>query len=203
LSPERPLTILCISSYEKGQEFLRSAKDAGCRVFLLTVEKLRHASWPSEAIDEMFYMPEDLPTADIIRAVSFMARTHPIDRIVALDEFDMENVAALREHLRIPGMGLTTMRYFRDKLAMRGRAQESGILVPEFVHVLNYDDLRNFMGCVKPPWLLKPRSQASGIGNNPFFCSNNSCPAMFFTSIASSPSAKWFSPKRICTESRL
>jgi len=164
LSPERPLTILCISSYEKGQEFLRSAKDAGCRVFLLTLEKLRHANWPSEAIDEMFYMPEDLPTADIIRAVSFMARTHPIDRIVALDEFDMENVAALREHLRIPGMGLTTMRYFRDKLAMRGRAQESGILVPEFVHVLNYDDLKYFMARVKPPWLLKPRSQASGIG---------------------------------------
>jgi biotin carboxylase len=164
LSPERPLTILCISSYEKGQEFLRSAKDAGCRVFLLTVEKLRHAAWPSEAIDEMFYMPEDLPTADIVRAVSFMARTHPIDRIVALDEFDMENVAALREHLRIPGMGLTTMRYFRDKLAMRGRARESGILVPEFVHVLNYDDLSNFMARVRPPWLLKPRSQASGIG---------------------------------------
>ena len=164
MSPERPLTILCISSYEKGQEFLRSAKDAGCRVFLLTLEKLRHAAWPSESIDEMFYMPEDLPTADIIRAVSFMARTHPIDRIVALDEFDMENVAALREHLRIPGMGLTTMRYFRDKLAMRGRAQESGILVPEFVHVLNYDDLKNFMARVKAPWLLKPRSQASGIG---------------------------------------
>jgi biotin carboxylase len=164
LSPERPLTILCISSYEKGQEFLRSAKDAGCRVLFLTLEKLRHANWPSEAIDEMFYMPEDLPTADIIRAVSFMARTHPIDRIVALDEFDMENVAALREHLRIPGMGLTTMRYFRDKLAMRGRARESGILVPEFVHVLNYDDLKSFMARVKPPWLLKPRSQASGIG---------------------------------------
>ena len=164
MSPERPLTILCISSYEKGQEFLRSAKDAGCRVLFLTLEKLRHANWPSEAIDEMFYMPEDLPTADIVRAVSFMARTHPIDRIVALDEFDMENVAALREHLRIPGMGLTTMRYFRDKLAMRGRAQESGILVPEFVHVLNYDNLKSFMARVKPPWLLKPRSQASGIG---------------------------------------
>jgi biotin carboxylase len=164
LSPERPLTVLCISSYEKGREFLRSAKDAGCRVLFLTLEKLRHANWPSEAIDEMFYMPEDLPTADIIRAVSFMARTHPIDRIVALDEFDMENVAALREHLRIPGMGLTTMRYFRDKLAMRGRARESGILIPEFVHVLNYNDLKSFMARVEPPWLLKPRSQASGIG---------------------------------------
>ena len=85
MSPDRPLTILCISSYEKGQEFLRAAKDEGCRVLLLTVEKLRNADWPSEAIDEMFYMPEDLPTADIIRAVSFMARTQPIDRIVALD----------------------------------------------------------------------------------------------------------------------
>lgn len=164
MSPDRPLTILCITSYEKGQEFLRSAKDEGCRVLLLTVEKLRNADWPSEAIDEMFYMPEELPTADIIRAVSFMARTQPIDRIVALDEFDMENVAALREHLRIPGMGLTTMRYFRDKLAMRGRARESGILVPEFVHVLNYENLKSFMTRVKPPWLLKPRSQASGIG---------------------------------------
>ncbi len=164
LSPERPLTILCISSYEKGQEFLRSAKDAGCRVLLLTIEKLRNASWPSEAIDEMFYMPEDLPPDDIIRAVSYMARTQPVDRIVALDEFDMENVAALREHLRIPGMGLSTVRYFRDKLAMRGRARESGILVPEFVHVLNYENLKSFMARVKPPWLLKPRSQASGIG---------------------------------------
>jgi len=81
-----------------------------------------------------------------------------------LDEFDMENVSALREHLRIPGMGLTTVRYFRDKLAMRARAKEAGILVPEFVHVLNYDTLREFMSRVPGPWLLKPRSQASGIG---------------------------------------
>jgi len=83
---------------------------------------------------------------------------------VALDEFDMENVSAIREHLRIPGMGLTTVRYFRDKLAMRARAKEVGINVPEFVHVLNHDELREFMARVPGPWLLKPRSQASGIG---------------------------------------
>jgi biotin carboxylase len=164
MTTERPMTILCVSSYEKGQEFLRTCKAQGCRVFLLTVEKLRNADWPREAIEEAFYIPEELPLQDLIYAVSYMARTHPVDRIVALDEFDMENVAALREHLRIPGMGLTTMRYFRDKLAMRGRAKESGIRVPEFVHVLNYDALKDFMARVKPPWLLKPRSQASGIG---------------------------------------
>jgi len=109
-------------------------------------------------------MPDELPLADLIHAVSYAARTRHIDRVVALDEFDMENVAALREHLRLPGIGLTTIRYFRDKLAMRAQARESGILVPEFIPVLNYDDLREFMAYVPGPWLLKPRSQASGIG---------------------------------------
>jgi biotin carboxylase len=160
----RPLTILCVSSYEKGQEFLRTSKAIGCRVLLLTVEKLRDADWPRDSIDEMFFMPEEITVKELINAVSFVARSQPIDRIVALDEFDMENVSALREHLRIPGMGLTTVRYFRDKLAMRARAQEVGIAVPEFVPALNYDALREFMARVPAPWLLKPRSQASGIG---------------------------------------
>jgi len=160
----RPLTILCVSSYEKGQEFLRTCKSMGCRVLLLTVEKLRNGGWPRECVDEIFTMHEELPQKDIIHAVSYMARTQPLDRIVALDEFDMENVSALREHMRIPGMGLTTVRYFRDKLAMRARAKEAGILVPEFVHVLNHQRVHQFMERVPGPWLLKPRSQASGIG---------------------------------------
>lgn len=164
MQEDRPLTILCVSSYEKGQEFIRTCKAIGCHVLLLTIEKLRHADWPFECLDDVFTMPEGLPLQGLIYSVSYIARSKQIDRIVALDEFDMENVSALREHLRIPGMGLTTVRYFRDKLAMRARAQEAGMLVPEFVHVLNHDNLREFMGRVPGPWLLKPRSQASGIG---------------------------------------
>ena len=164
MSPDRAISILCVSSYEKGQEFLRACKAMGCVVYLLTVERLRKANWPREAIDEMFFMPEELAIKDLLHAVSYAARTRRIDRIVALDEFDLENVAGIREHLRLPGMGLTTVRYFRDKLAMRARAREAGVLVPEFTHVLNYDDLREFMNSVPGPWLLKPRAQASGIG---------------------------------------
>src|SRR5207249_10028177 len=96
----RSLTILCISSYEKGQEFIRTCKGMEYRVLLLTVEKLHHANWPFECIDEVFTMPEELPLQSLIYAVSYTARSQPIDRIVALDEFDMENVSALREHLR-------------------------------------------------------------------------------------------------------
>jgi biotin carboxylase len=161
---KQPLTILCLTSYEKGQEFMRACKEQGARVLLVTVEKLRDADWPREALEEVFLIPGEIPLQDLIYSVSYIARTRPIDRIVALDEFDMENAAALREHLRVPGMGLTTVRYFRDKLAMRSRAQDAGILVPEFVHVLNYDAIRNYLARVPPPWLLKPRSQASGIG---------------------------------------
>jgi len=105
-----------------------------------------------------------LPLPGLLNAVSYAARTRKINRIVALDEFDMENVSAIREHLRIPGMGLTTVRYFRDKLAMRMRAKEAGVPVPEFVHVLNHAELQDYMARVPAPWLLKPRSQASGIG---------------------------------------
>jgi biotin carboxylase len=164
MTENRPLTVLCVSSYEKGQEFLRTCKAMGCRVLLLTVEKLRNANWPRESLDDVFLMPEDLSQQHLLYTVSYVARLQPIDRIVALDEFDMENVSALREHLRIPGMGLTTIRYYRDKLSMRARAKEAGVLVPEFVHVLNYDAIREFMARVPAPWLLKPRSQASGIG---------------------------------------
>jgi biotin carboxylase len=159
-----PLSILCITSYEKGQEFMREAKRLGCRVFLITIEKRRDSDWPRESLDDVFYMPENLTTDQMINAISYLARTVRIDRIVALDEFDMENAAALREHMRIPGMGATTLRYFRDKLAMREKARESGVPVPPFCPVLNYDRLRDYMAQVPPPWVLKPRSEASAIG---------------------------------------
>ena len=159
-----PLTFLCITTYEKGQEFMRECKRQGCRVFLLTAETLRDADWPRESLDDIFYIPADLPVAEIVKAVTYLAREKKIDRIVALDEFDMETAATLREHMRIPGMGLTTMRYFRDKLAMRMKAMESGIRVPDFIPVLNHADIRYYLDHVAGPWVLKPRSEASAIG---------------------------------------
>ena len=84
--------------------------------------------------------------------------------MVALDEFDLEAAALIREDLRLPGMGQTTTRHFRDKLAMRVAAQRAGVAVPEFVAAVNHDDLRHFMETVPGPWLLKPRTSASAIG---------------------------------------
>jgi biotin carboxylase len=167
-SSSAALTILCLASYEKGQEFIRECKRQGCTVLLLTAEKLADVAWPRESIDEVFLMPDPSKKPDIIHAVAYLARTRNIDRIVPLDEFDIETAASLREHLRVPGMGETTARYFRDKLAMRIQAQDKGILVPEFIEVINYDRLRAFMERVAPPWVLKPRFSASAIGIKKF-----------------------------------
>ena len=156
--------ILCISSYEKGQAFMRQCAAMGCHVVLLTVEKLKDADWPRDILEDVQTMPANLPLEAILRTVTYMARGWKFDRIVALDEFDMEIVAALREHMRIPGMGRTTTAHFRDKLAMRFEAQRGGALVPEFSPVLNYDDLRVYMENVPGPWVLKPRAEASAIG---------------------------------------
>lgn len=168
MSTSAPLTVLCLASYEKGQDFLRQAKKDGARVLLLTSLSLQHkAHWPVESIDEIFYMPDDNKQwnrQDVINAVSYLARTQVIDRIVPLDDFDLEMAASLREHLRVPGMGETTTRYFRDKLASRMKARDAGLTIPDFVHVLNHGRIAAFIERVAPPWVLKPRSSAGSIG---------------------------------------
>ncbi|HEY1730462.1 MAG TPA: ATP-grasp domain-containing protein [Terriglobales bacterium] len=167
-SPEnRPLTVLCLASYYKGTDFIRECHRQGCRTLLLTSHSIKDENWPRESIDETFYMPDvhkEWKLEDALLGVSFMARNETIDRIVALDDFDVETAATLREHLRVPGMGDTTARYFRDKLAMRTKARDEGLLVPEFIQVLNYNRLGEFMQRVPPPWVLKPRSLAGSMG---------------------------------------
>lgn len=162
-----PLTVLCLASYHKGFEFLREAKRQGCRVILVTSESLRDQEWPDESLDEVFYVADvkkRWKLEDLLLGVSHLARSTVIDRIVPLDDFDLEKASALREHLRVPGMGETTTRYFRDKLAMRLRAADAGIPVPEFVHALNDAQLRRFCRTIQPPWVLKPRHEAGAIG---------------------------------------
>jgi len=156
--------ILCISTYEKGQDFLRTCAESGVLVTLLTVEKLRDANWPREALEDLATMPENLTPEQILNTVSWMMRGRRFDRVVALDEFDLEIAAMIREHMRLTGMGVTTTAFYRDKLAMRTGARDLGFRVPEFCRVFNYDELRAYMAAVPGPWLLKPRTSASALG---------------------------------------
>src|SRR5918994_5616448 len=158
------LTLLCIATYRKGDEFLRECRRQGCRVLLLTEEKLRDSDWPRDAVNEFYYLRRDMPAEDIRKGIAAVGRTQQIDRIVALDDFDVELAAMLREYVRVPGMGETTAHAFRDKLAMRGRARSAGIRCPDFVHVLNHAAINEWTTRVAAPWVMKPRSQAAAVG---------------------------------------
>ncbi|MCK6577764.1 MAG: ATP-grasp domain-containing protein [Anaerolineae bacterium] len=160
----QPLTILFLSSSFKGEVMLQTAKALGCRVVLVTEESLRNEPWPRESIDLFQFVPDLRRYQDVTNTVSWMCRGMVIDHILPLDEFEVELVSLLREHLRLSGTGVTAARRFRDKLAMRQITDASGILVPEFIQVKNYDALRKYMERVAPPWVLKPRTEAGSMG---------------------------------------
>jgi biotin carboxylase len=164
MNPSEQPRIFCISTYEKGQAFLQECAALGCRVVLLTVDKLRNADWPKSILEDFHTMPEGLTLEQVTNTVTYLARAKRFDRLVALDEFDMETVAHLREHMRIPGMSRTLTAHFRDKLVMREQAQKAGALVPDFSRVLVHGELHEWMQRVPAPWVLKPRSEASAIG---------------------------------------
>ncbi|TAF96433.1 MAG: ATP-grasp domain-containing protein [Cytophagia bacterium] len=164
----QPLTFLCITCYYKGSDFLRACKEAGNTVYLLTAKKLEDKPWPREAVDEFFYLDDDSNTLanfdTMLLGLSYMMRSRKIDRVVALDDFDVEKAAIVREHFRIPGMGQTTARYFRDKLAMRVQARDAGIRVPVFSALFNDVEITEYLRATQAPWVVKPRSEASAAG---------------------------------------
>lgn len=163
-SEGRALNIICLASYFKGSEFMRECKRQGCRVLLLTKEKFLYEDWPRESLDDIISVPNEAGPELFIHTVSQIARHRKIDRLIALEEFDVITAGLVREHLRLDGMTSAEARIFRDKLSMRDVAHKAGLLVPDFVHVLNYDDLRAYMSRVPAPWVMKPRSDVSAMG---------------------------------------
>ena len=160
----QPLNIVCIATYFKGVDFIRECYKHGHRVVLVTREKFKNEAWPRESLYDFFYVPDDFTTDIMVHAITQIARHIKIDRIIALEEFDVITAGIVREHLLIPGPNSAQCKIFRDKLTMRQRAFEAGINVPDFVHVCNYDSLRDFMSRVPPPWVMKPRADVSAIG---------------------------------------
>lgn len=152
---------LCLATVEKGHEFLHECARLGIRCTVLTLDSHRDGSWPHEVIEDLATMPPGLNRQQILNTVSWMARGKRFDRVIALHEADLETAAQIREHIRVPGMGVTTSGCYRDKLAQRVIARAFGYRVPEFCRVLNYDELRDYMARVPAPWLLRPRIEGT------------------------------------------
>lgn len=161
---KRPLNIICLATYFKGADFINECKAHGCHVILVTKEKMLREDWPRESLEDLIAVPNDAGPALFIDLLAFLARNRKIDRVVALEEFDVVTAALMREHLCLPGLSSSGAKVFRDKLSMAVHAQRAGITVPEFVPLVNVEEVDAYMQRVPGPWVIKPRSDVSAIG---------------------------------------
>ena len=161
--PEGPV-VVALASELKGNAYLAECKRQGYRVVVVMDSKLEAEPWPWEAMDEHFGMPDVSRQPDVTYAVSYLARSRRVALVVGLDDYDVEVAASLREHLRLPGLGDTRARLFRDKIAIRVRASERGLPVPPFTGLFNDAAVNAFLAEVPPPWVLKPRTLAGSEG---------------------------------------
>ncbi|MGD9628814.1 MAG: ATP-grasp domain-containing protein [Pyrinomonadaceae bacterium] len=156
--------IVCIASEQKGNEFLEEAQNAGWHVTLVTRKKLLDQPWPWTALNDVKTVEDNASQDDYVRAVTNVAGSRPIDRVVGLDEFDVTTAARAREHLQLPGMTSSHALRFRDKLSMRNIACEAGIPCPEFTGIFNPREIEDFLGRVEMPLIVKPRFEVSAFG---------------------------------------
>lgn len=164
MSEPTPTNVVCLATYFKGGDFIRECKNLGCHVVLITKEKMLNEDWPRESLDELVALPNDAGIDLFIHLASHLARDRKPDHVVALEEFDVVTAALIREHLNLPGMNSATARGFRDKMLMALTAQQAGLNVPEFVPLINRNEILSFVESVPPPWVIKPRSDVSAIG---------------------------------------
>lgn len=163
-SESRAPNVVCLATFFKGVDFFRELKSQGCRVVVVTKERFLEEDWPRDSIDDLFALPNDAPNEVFIDVIRHISQTNKIDHVVALEEFDVILAALIREHLCLSGISSSNVVVFRDKLPMSLKAQAGGITLPEFSPLFNRDEIAAFMDRVPPPWIAKPRADASAIG---------------------------------------
>ena len=156
--------VVILATFFKGTDFIRECKSHGCRVVLVTKERMLEEDWPRDSIDELFALPNDATLEIFIDLMRHISIQHKIDRVVALEEFDIITAALIREHLCLPGVSSSDANLFRDKWLMSLKAKAGGLTVPDFAPLINHDEIAEFLRRVPAPWIIKPRSDASAIG---------------------------------------
>ena len=156
--------IVCIASFFKGNDFFEECHEAGWRVTLVTRKDLLDEPWAWTALSEVRTVEKNAAAEDYVRAVTNLAGSQPINKIVGIDEFDVLTAAKVREHLQIEGMSGSFALRFRDKLRMRRMAHAAGLPCPRFTSTFNAREINDFLEQVPAPWIIKPRTEVNAFG---------------------------------------
>ena len=71
-------TIVCISCYYKGYDFMDEMKKLGNKIILIASESTKDKNWPWHAIDKVYYMPEVEPSVwnleHLVQGFSYLSK---------------------------------------------------------------------------------------------------------------------------------
>jgi biotin carboxylase len=133
-------------------------RDVGERTILITPCELvpQYESWARTTIGLESYEGNELAEYLLMR----VAKEEPIDRIIALSEYDLLRAARLRSRLGLPGQTLHSATAFRDKAVMKSLVSTAEIPVPPFRVVESAVDIFDFVEEHGFPVVVKPRAGA-------------------------------------------
>lgn len=116
-------------------------------------------------IEDILEVEKTNDLEELLRAGREIIDRHgPIDRILALSEFDLKEAAELRTRLGVAGIQEEQVRLYKDKVVMKQRMQERGLRVPKFLDDLSEARLFDFAAEVGFPLILKPKTGAASQG---------------------------------------
>ncbi|RVU20476.1 hypothetical protein EOT10_27805 [Streptomyces antnestii] len=119
-----------------------------------TKEMLDGTQVPGERI---VIVPGYKINGELEQAVLAEHAAKPFDYLVSYAEDDQLRVAALREHLGIPGQTYTSATAYRDKAEMNRYWEERDVPHPHLEPITEVSDLINFIDRHKYPVVVKPR----------------------------------------------
>ncbi|AVK62371.1 hypothetical protein C5Z25_11655 [Lactobacillus sp. CBA3605] len=97
----------------------------------------------------------------VISSVEANFQQHAFDRIIALDEFDIETAALIRNHLHLPGQTRLSANAFRNKISMKTLLRRHNIKTANFISTDNdTKTLEKFARSCSFPLVGKPQNGA-------------------------------------------
>ncbi|RMH19730.1 MAG: ATP-grasp domain-containing protein [Acidobacteria bacterium] len=153
--------------FDTTLHFVAAAADhPGCRLGLVSQDPIdRLPRSLARKLAGHWRVPNALDVEQLVDAVSNLRRKlGTIDRLLGTLEHLQVPLAAVREHLGIPGMGVEVARRFRDKAHMKDILRAAGVPCARHRLLARPEDAWAFAEEVGYPLVLKPPAGAGAKG---------------------------------------
>ncbi|MEH7687744.1 carboxylate--amine ligase, partial [Bacillus safensis] len=101
-----------------------------------------------------------------------LSEKYKISHVVATSEYDLIRAASIRDELSLPGQNVESALAFRDKIIMKGIAQQE-VMVPKYAKIKSIIDIYKFIKENGYPIVIKPIDGAGSVDTSIIKDENN------------------------------